>query len=165
MNTPKAISLIYELRTGSAQGELIETVNKNDPAIFLFGQGQLIKEFEDHIQKCAVGDTFEFVIKSENAYGPSNPEAIVSLSRSIFMHEGVEATDLLEIGKTIPMQNDQGHPLQGKVVELTDNMVKMDFNHPLAGFDLHFKGEVLHTRDATQAEIEHGHVHSGGHCH
>ena len=95
MNTPKVISLSYELRTGNAQGELIETVGKNDPAVFLFGQGQLIKEFEDHIQKCGVGETFEFVIKSENAYGPSKPDAIVSLSRSIFINDGVEATELL----------------------------------------------------------------------
>ncbi len=57
------------------------------------------------------------------------------------------------------MQNDQGHPLNGKIVEVKENEVVMDFNHPLAGQDLHFSGEILEIREASKEELEHGHVH------
>jgi FKBP-type peptidyl-prolyl cis-trans isomerase SlyD len=161
MNTPKVISLTYELRSGNANGEVIETAEKDNPAEFLFGSGNLIKEFEDHIQDLNMGETFEFTIQSDNAYGPVNPTAIVNLPRSIFVVDGQEASDLLVVGKIIPMRNDQGDPLQGKVLEINDDNVKMDFNHPLAGHDLHFKGEVLDSREASKEEIDHGHVHTG----
>jgi len=161
MNTQKVISLTYELRSGSANGEIIETAEKDNPAEFLFGSGNLIKEFEDHIQELNMGETFEFTIESDNAYGPVNPTAIVNLPKSIFVIDGQEASDLLVLGKIIPMRNDQGDPLQGKVLEINDDNVKMDFNHPLAGHDLHFKGEVLDTREASKEEVDHGHVHTG----
>jgi FKBP-type peptidyl-prolyl cis-trans isomerase SlyD len=161
MTKPKVISLTYELRSGNANGEIIETAEKSNPAEFLFGTGNLIKEFEDQIQDLNQGETFEFTIESDNAYGPSNPTAIVNLPRNIFTIDGQEASDLLIVGKIIPMRNDQGDPLQGKVLEVETEHVKMDFNHPLAGHDLHFKGEVLSSRDASQSEIDHGHVHTG----
>jgi FKBP-type peptidyl-prolyl cis-trans isomerase SlyD len=64
------------------------------------------------------------------------------------------------------MQNDQGHTVMGKVLEMTDDKVKMDFNHPLAGLDLYFKVDVLDVREASAEEIEHGHVHDPeGHDH
>lgn len=62
------------------------------------------------------------------------------------------------------MRDQEGNPLMGIVKEITDAYVKMDFNHPLAGFDLHFMGEVLEVRDASQEELDHGHVH-GPHGH
>jgi len=72
----------------------------------------------------------------------------------------------LFVGNDIPMQNNEGQTLMGKVLEITDDKVKMDFNHPLAGLDLFFKGEILDVRKATAEEIEHGHVHGPeGHHH
>ncbi|HEY6161907.1 MAG TPA: peptidylprolyl isomerase, partial [Bacteroidia bacterium] len=66
----------------------------------------------------------------------------------------------------LPMVDNKGNHLQGKVTEISLTEVKMDFNHPMAGKDLHFTGEVLEVRDATQEELAHGHVHGpGGHHH
>ena len=161
MSKAKVISLTYQLRSGSADGELIETAGKENPAEFLFGAGNLIPEFEDQIQELSPGESFEFTIDSDKAYGPSNPSAIVNLPRSVFTVDGKEAEDLLQIGKIVPMRNDQGEPLQGKILEIETETVKMDFNHPLAGHDLHFKGEVVTTRDASEEEVAHGHVHTG----
>jgi len=161
MSKAKVISLTYQLRSGSADGELIETAGKENPAEFLFGAGNLIPEFEDKIQELNPGENFEFTIDSDKAYGPSNPSAIVNLPRSVFTIDGKEAEDLLQVGKIVPMRNDQGEPLQGKILEIEPETVKMDFNHPLAGHDLHFKGEVVTTRDASEEEVAHGHVHTG----
>jgi len=64
------------------------------------------------------------------------------------------------------MHDQEGNRMQGLVVEITDTFVKMDFNHPLAGKNLHFIGEVLEVRPASLEELSHGHVHGpGGHHH
>ena len=62
------------------------------------------------------------------------------------------------------MVDKEGKPLYGTVLEIGEKEIKMDFNHPLANTDLHFKGEVLEVRDATTEELDHGHVH-GEHGH
>lgn len=77
MSTPKVIALTYELRSGNAEGEVIEVAGKDNPAEFLFGTGSLIPEFEEKILPLANGDGFEFIISSDKAYGPSEPTAIV----------------------------------------------------------------------------------------
>jgi FKBP-type peptidyl-prolyl cis-trans isomerase SlyD len=64
------------------------------------------------------------------------------------------------------LQDSEGNPLDGRVIEIGEDFVKVDLNHPLAGEDLHFKGEILSVREATEDELEHGHVHGeGGHHH
>ena len=64
------------------------------------------------------------------------------------------------------MQDQDGNPMDGKLVEIGDDTVKLDFNHPLAGEALHFTGKVESVREATSDELDHGHVHGpGGHQH
>ena len=62
--------------------------------------------------------------------------------------------------------DDQGNQMQGLVLAVNEDHIVMDFNHPLAGKDLHFQGSVNHVRDASAEEMAHGHVHGeGGHHH
>lgn len=161
MSTPKVIELTYELRSGGSEGEVIEIAGKDNPAEFLFGVGNLIPEFENKIQDLNQGESFDFLIQTENAYGPSDPQAVVDLPRSIFIVDGKEASDLLVEGNVVPMKDQNGQAIQGKIMEIKEETVKMDFNHPLAGHDLHFKGEILNTRDANSEEVDHKHVHTG----
>ena len=161
MAQAKVISLTYELRSGSAQGDIIETAEQANPAQFLFGTGNLIPEFENQVAHLNQGESFEFTIPSDQAYGPVSQEAVVDLPKSVFVIDGELATDMLEIGNMVPMRDQEGNPLNGRVMEVGEETVKMDFNHPLAGIDLHFKGEVLESRDATDEEVSHGHVHTG----
>ena len=73
---------------------------------------------------------------------------------------------MLKPGSFIPMQDQDGHPLQGKVLSVGESDVKLDFNHPMAGKNLHFTGEIVEVRDASDEELNHGHVHGhGGHQH
>ncbi len=161
MSQPKVISLTYVLRAGSAQGEIIETAQESNPAQFLFGSGNLLPDFENQVANLKQGEAFEFTIESESAYGPVSDEAVVDLPKDIFVIEGELATEMLVVGNMVPMRDQDGHPLNGKILEVGQDTVKIDFNHPLAGLDLHFKGEVLQTREATPEELSHGHVHTG----
>lgn len=162
----KVVSLLYELRIGNATGELVEKVDPAEPFAFLFGAGGLLPEFESNLKGKKSGYKFAFGIKSENAYGNISLEAIVDIPKSVFMVNGELATEMLQVGKMIPMRDDQGHPMHGKVLVVDIDKVKMDFNHPMAGKDLHFTGEVLEVRNALAEELSHGHVHGpGGHHH
>ena len=157
----KVISLSYELRHGHADGEIIEVVNKEKPAEFLFGTGQLNPKFEENVGNLSENETFEFVIPADEAYGKIDQAAIVDLPKDVFVVDGKLAEDLLVVGNMINMQDQNGNPLRGKITEIGTDKVKMDFNHPLAGLDLHFKGEILGSREATKEEVDHGHVHTG----
>ena len=66
----------------------------------------------------------------------------------------------------LPMRDSEGNLLHGKVAAVDEEYVTMDFNHPLAGKDLHFSGEILEVRAASEEEMSHRHVHgAGGHHH
>ncbi|MEJ5316340.1 MAG: peptidylprolyl isomerase [Tenuifilum sp.] len=158
----KVVSISYELKV---DGDLIDAAQADNPLVFLYGHGQLLPLFEDNIKDLAEGDSFEFMIPSKDGYGEVNDQAIVELPKEIFVIDGELQEDLLVIGNRLPMRDSEGNALDGTVIEVTDNSVVMDFNHPLAGKDLFFTGKVENIREATAEEISHGHVHGMGHGH
>jgi len=162
----KVVSLSYVLKRDNANGEIIEETKAGDPLMFLYGNGQMLPKFEDNLSELKTGDAFEFTLSSADAYGEMDQDAIIDLEKSIFMIDGKTDDELLTIGNVIPMRDDQGHMLQGTVVSVSDDSVRMDFNHPMAGNTLHFTGKVIEVREATAEEISHGHAHgAGGHHH
>jgi len=156
----RVVSLIYELRTESFDGEIIETVDETNPLVFLYGRGNLLPKFEEQIKGLKKGDTFNFNIPCEEAYGEIDEEAVIDLPISIFEVDGEIDEELLQPGNVIPMQDEAGNRIDGMVLEVTDTHVTMDFNHPLAGSDLYFKGKITDVREATEEEIIHGHAHA-----
>ena len=160
----KVVSLTYELKIDNASGEVVDVADASQPLVFLFGAGNLLPKFEDNIANLKANDTFEFTLQAADAYGELSQEAIISLPIDIFRVDGKIDPDMLRIGNVIPMQDNEGHPLEGVVKAVEENAVIMDFNHPMAGKTLHFTGSILDLRDATQEEISHGHVH-GPHGH
>lgn len=160
----KVVSLIYELREDDANGDLIQKVEKENPFVNLFGVGSLLPAFENALEGLVAGDSFSFGIPAADSYGEHNPEVVYTLEKSMFEIDGVVEDGLLEIGNQITMQDQDGNPVDGIVLDVTDEGVVMDFNHPLAGINLYFTGEVLEVRDATAEELAHGHVH-GPHGH
>jgi FKBP-type peptidyl-prolyl cis-trans isomerase SlyD len=160
------VSLSYILKRDNATGEIIEETKAGDPLVFLYGSGHMLPKFEEHLSTLKTGDDFEFTLSSDDAYGEMDQDAIIDLEKSIFMVDGKIDNEMLSIGNVIPMRDDQGHMLQGIVVSITDDSVRMDFNHPMAGNTLHFTGKVIEVRIATAEELSHGHVHgAGGHHH
>lgn len=157
----KVVSLTYELKLANNSKETVEKVNENNPLQFLLGHGNLLPKFESNLTGLKVGDAFDFVLSSEEAYGNVSSEAIVDLPKTVFMVDGQLDDNLLALGNVVPMMDQSGNRFNGTVKELTAENVKMDFNHPLAGEALHFKGEVVGVREATDEELEHGHIHQG----
>lgn len=164
MNIQKhtVVALTYELKLNDAAGEFIEKTTEEEPLVFLAGIGMMLPKFEANVDGLKAGDKFAFGLSSADSYGEREENAIVSLPRSIF----AEAEDLLKLGGVIPMRNQEGQMMQGKVLAITVQEVKMDFNHAMAGKNLYFAGKIQSVRAATQEEIDHGHVHGpGGHNH
>jgi FKBP-type peptidyl-prolyl cis-trans isomerase SlyD len=160
------VSLSYVLKRDNAQGDIVEETRAGDPLVFLYGNGQMLPKFEEHLNTLKAGDRFEFTLTSDDAYGEVDDEAIIDLDKSIFEVDGKIDAEMLAIGNVIPMRDDQGHMLQGIVVSVNNDFVRMDFNHPMAGNVLYFTGKVIEVRTATDEELSHGHAHgAGGHHH
>jgi len=158
----RVVSVSYELRTKGFDGEIIETVSKESPLVFITGAGRMLQKFEENLNGSKMGDTFKFMLTSQDAYGEFSEESIVELPIDAFKVNGVLREDLLVVDNIIPMQDQHGNQFHGKVIEVGDVAVNIDFNHPMAGEDLYFTGEVVNIREASQEELSHGHIHQHG---
>jgi FKBP-type peptidyl-prolyl cis-trans isomerase SlyD len=158
------VSIVYELRSGSKEGEVVESLKDENPLTFLFGTGGLLPKFEENLSGMTNGDNFEFQLGLEDAYGPIVENAIVLVPQTVFEVDGKIDESLLQVGSTVPMMDSEGRRLNGVVLAIEGDAVKMDFNHPMAGNDLFFKGHVTDVRSATDEELTHGHVHAAGGC-
>lgn len=161
------VTLTYTLKLDG--GETVDQATEEKPFAFIHGIGMTLPAFDAALTGKKLGDKFDFSLAAEEGYGGYNQDMVQRIPKNIF-DEAPEGT--LELGKTLPMQaGDPNRPetlqtLYGVISEITDDVVTMDFNHPLAGKGLNFSGTILEVRPATQTEMEHGHVHGpGGHQH
>ncbi|HOI50281.1 MAG TPA: FKBP-type peptidyl-prolyl cis-trans isomerase [Prolixibacteraceae bacterium] len=147
------VTLTYDLRIDDQEGEMIEQATAERPLQFLYGAGMMLPKFESQLAGLKQGELFEIRLAKNDAYGEVNEDAIVDLPRTVFMVDGRFDEELVAVGNTVPMMSGSGQRLNGLVLEVDDDSVRMDFNHPLAGEDLWFKGEVLEVRQASDEEI------------
>ncbi|MDU0368768.1 peptidylprolyl isomerase [Hymenobacter endophyticus] len=164
----KVVTITYDLSVTDENQEkvLVESAEEDAPMVFLYGMSGLPDEFERQLSGKQAGDSFTFSLTPEQAYGDYDAQAVVEIPKNVFEIDGQIDEEMLQVGNFLPMADNQGHHMQGKVVEIGDSAVKMDFNHPLAGMVMHFDGKVADVRDATREELDHGHVHGeGGHHH
>ena len=161
----KVVSVSYELRIKGKEGDIVDLAYEDSPLNFIYGIGMMLPKFEENLAELKVNDTFDFMLTSEEGYGKRNEENMSDVPKNIFEQNGKIEDGLLDIGNVIPLQDENGNHFTGTVVSVTDESVKLDFNHPLADEDLYFTGKVIEIRDATQQELEHGHVHHHGHDH
>lgn len=159
----QVVELEYELRVDAKNGELVEKVEKDKPLQFINGIGVMLPKFEANINGLKVGDKFDFKLESEDAYGKHQENLIVDLQKDVFKIDGNIDESLFVVDNVIPMMDQEGNHLNGRVLEIKDDAVKLDFNHPLANKDLFFTGAVVGVREASEEELSHGHVHSADH--
>jgi len=162
----KFVAVSYKLYVGekNEEPELMEEAPKEHPLKFTFGLGMMLEKFEENLKGLKAGDKFDFVIQPEEAYGEYEDENIIKLDKSIFEVDGELDSEVLFEGNVVPMMDNSGNRLTGTVIGITEDKVEMDFNHPLAGETLHFIGEVLEVRDATEEEIAIATQRQGGGC-
>ena len=137
------MSIAYKLYVDGDNGlEMMEEATEEKPFQFITGFGVALDAFEQQVAGLEKGETFDFAIPKEQAYGDYAEEHVLDLDREIFSING---------------HFDHEHIVG-------EEKVKVDLNHPLAGETLHFKGSILETREATAKEIEHMAAHLAGGC-
>lgn len=151
------VTLTYELKESDKTGETLEIMDARYPFIFLFGTGKLLKSFEANLRGLKQDDSFEFILKAEDAYGKSNPLNILKIEVADFKRSSNTPDDYIEVGNLVNVTDDGGLRHNGKILEITEEYVKIDFNHAMVDKDLHFKGNILHIRPATMDELIRGH--------
>ena len=159
----KVVEFVYELEI---DGQVVDKTVKERPLDYIHGTGSLLPKLEEHIEGMQAGDTFDVTLSPADGYGEVDPSRIIDLPKGAFEVNGEIREDLLVPGNTIPMMNSMGGVIPGVVLEVTEDTVKMDLNHRMAGKTLHFTGEVVSVREATEKELTEGlhgeYVHSCG---
>ncbi|MBE6243252.1 MAG: peptidylprolyl isomerase [Bacteroidales bacterium] len=159
----KVVEFSYELEV---DGQVVDRTTKERPLDYIHGTGSLLPKLEAHIEGMEPGATFDVTLSPADGYGEVDPSRIIDLPKAAFEVNGEVREDLLVPGNTIPMMNSMGGVIPGVVLEVSEDSVKMDLNHQMAGKTLHFTGEVLSVREATEKELTEGlhgeFVHSCG---
>ena len=149
------VQLKYKLYVGN-DGDEVMIEETPDDQLFRFTTGlkMVLPKFEEALYGKEQGGSFDFYINTEDAYGDYVEDLCVELDKAIFKNEKGEIDEnILYVGNILPMMSADGHRMNGKVVDVTDSNVKMDFNHPLAGQTIKFTGKVKTVRPATEQEL------------
>jgi FKBP-type peptidyl-prolyl cis-trans isomerase SlyD len=145
------VSIEYSLTVG---GEVVDTTEGDEPLQFLQGHQNIIPGLERELAGMKIGEKKTVTVSPEEAYGEVDPENIIEVPRSEFPEEIP-----LEPGIELEVKNADGEELSATIAGITQETVKLDFNHPLAGKQLTFEVEIVDLREATEEELTHGHVH------
>jgi len=159
----KQVNLNYTLHENNIDGKIIESTYDSKPLAFVYGQGKMLPKFEENLTGLKEGDSFSFTLKPEDAYGKIQEAAVIDIPLNTFEANGSIDYEMVKVGNVIPMQDSRGQRMDGLILEVNNDTVKMDFNHPLAGKTLHFSGEILAITEAVP-EMAHDHEHGGDSC-
>ena len=151
----KKIRVSYTLVSHrNGESEEVEKTTREQPFEFLSGVGYTLDAFEENLKDLKKGDTFDFTIASEDAYGDYNPDHVQDFDREVFTIDGKFDSAHIYAGNVVEMMRADGSPILGTVKEVSPVKVVMDFNHPLAGCDLQFVGSVVEARLAKESELK-----------
>jgi FKBP-type peptidyl-prolyl cis-trans isomerase SlyD len=153
----QVVSMEYTLKV---DGNVADTSEGREPLAYLQGSGNIIPGLECEMVGMAVGDSKDVVVPAADAYGENDDKAFMDVPRGEFPKD-IPA----KIGTEIQVQNQAGQPMYARIDQVDEQSIRLNFNHPLAGKELHFAVKVVEIRDATPEEKEHGHVHTPGHQH
>jgi len=154
----KVVSIDYTLTDG--EGALIDSSGEGQAFAYIQGTSSIIAGLEAALEGKSAGDSLSVAISPAEGYGERDDSLMVVVPRDKF-----ENTDELEVGMRFQTPTEGGMRVV-TIVQLDDDGVTVDANHPLAGENLNFDVTIVEVRDATAEELEHGHVHGpGGHDH
>jgi len=119
-------------------GTVFDTSEGREPLEFTLGSGQVIPGFEKAVEGMEAGEEKTFTIPADEAYGPHQEDLVLKVPRE-HLPEGLEP----QVGQMLQMQTADGQVFQVKVMEVAEDHMVLDANHPLAGQDLTFDIEVV----------------------
>jgi FKBP-type peptidyl-prolyl cis-trans isomerase SlyD len=150
------VTIHYTLKNDA--GEVIDSSSSGEPLAYLHGHGNLVPGLERELTGKRTGDKLSVKLAPADGYGDFDKELVQRVPR-----RALKGIKNLNVGMRLHAQTAQG-PQAVTVTQIQGDMVTLDGNHPLAGKNLNFDIEVTDVREATQEELEHGHVHGpGGH--
>ena len=152
------VSMEYTLKI---DGEVIDSSEGQDPLEFLTGHGNIISGLEREMIGMKVGDSKDVVVAPADGYGEYDEDAYLDVPKDQFPNDMP-----VEEGLELTVRDDSGEARYARIESIADETVRLNFNHPLAGDELHFNVKVVNLREPTDEELDHGHVHAGdGHHH
>ena len=153
----QVVSMDYTLHV---DGEVVDTSDGREPLEFIQGTGNIIPGLERELYGMVIGDSKKVSVAAADAYGELDPEAYTDVPRAEF-------PDNIPVEKGIEIQvrDESDNPMYARIDTFDDEIIKLDFNHPLAGKTLNFDVKIVGLRDASPEELDHGHAHTQGHEH
>lgn len=130
------VTFHYELRDES--GEVIDSTFDGEPVIYIQGEGEIIEGLEEFLEGEEPGFSAKVTIPPEKAYGVTNDDLVVFAGPENF-EDDVE----LEVGSTVETEDPNGETIVFRIIEISEDKVYLDGNHPLADQTLDYKVEVL----------------------
>ena len=148
----KVVEIDFTLKNSS--GQVMDSSEGREPLFYIQGIGNLVPGVENALEGKNSGERVLVTVPPEAGYGMRNESLVLSVNRDKFAEiEG------LKEGLRFQMDTPSGSMVFA-VVQVGDEEVVVDGNHPLAGMTLDFDIKIQSVRDATSEELEHGHVHS-----
>lgn len=152
------VTIHYTLKDD--EGNLMESSEGAEPMAYLHGERNIIVGLETALEGKSVGDAVSVRVPPEEAYGVRDDDKQQKVPVEMFGGQEVN------VGAQFHAQDHDGSHITVTVVEVEEDGITIDANHPLAGMHLNFDVTVVDIRAATEEELEHGHVHGpGGHHH
>jgi len=154
----KVVGIHYKLTNDA--GEVLDSSENAQPLLFIYGIGMLIPGLENALLGKKAGDKMQVTVQPEDGYGKRDDNLVQQVPKAQF-----DEAEGIQIGMQFQVETQDG-AIVVTVTEIGEENVTIDGNHPLAGMVLHFDVNVEEVREATQEELDHGHVHGpGGHEH
>lgn len=153
----RVVTIAYTLKDD--EGNVLDSSENHGDLAYIHGHQNIVEGLEDALEGKDVGDSVTTTVEPEKGYGDRHDQLMFTVPRSN-MPDGD-----LEVGMQFAAQDKEGNQQVVTLVDIGDEEVKLDANHPLAGQTLHFDVTVNDVREASDEEVEHGHVHDGSHDH
>ncbi len=151
VNDGKVVSMHYTLHV---DGKVVDSSEGGQPLQFIQGMGHIIPGLEHELYDMEVGQSKNITVPAKQGYGETDENAFMDVPREAFP-ENVP----LEKGTELELRDQSGNPVFARVDNVTQEQIRLDMNHPLAGKELHFDVKIAGVRPATEEEVSHGHVH------
>ncbi len=151
----QVVAMHYTLHV---DGKVVDSSEGGEPLQFIQGMGHIIRGLENELYDMKIGESKNITVAAKDGYGETDKAAFMDVPREAF------PTDVpLEEGTELELRDQSGHPMFARVDTVSEESVRLNMNHPLAGKELNFDVKIAGLRSATEEEVSHGHVHGENH--